>query len=57
MAETIKARTCPHCHCERVWPADQVAHCMSDEEWEVYIDRLTLPDAERDVDALERWLS
>lgn len=62
-------RLCPNCHVERVWPADQDAHCMSDAEWETYIDGLieahkqgrcnttTCVQCLEPGDPLERWLS
>lgn len=60
---------CPNCHLEQVWPADQEAHCMSDVEWEAYIDGLirahrqgtctpsVCGQCQQPGDPLENWLS
>lgn len=49
-------RICPNCNCEVDTPPDE-SHCMSDEEWERYVNNLVLPEEEARVNALERWLS
>ena len=69
MNELLQTGICPNCLIERTWPADQDAHCMSDAEWEAFIearvdahkqgtcDPKTCASCLYPGDALERWLS
>lgn len=66
---TVETRLCPNCLTEQTWPADEEAHCMSDAEWEAYIDQRveahkkgvcdpkTCAQCLEPGDPVERWLS
>lgn len=46
---------CPNCLC----PVEKIPHCMSDEEWEAYVDAELAKQTpeERDRNGLDDWLS
>lgn len=60
---------CPNCLTEQTWPDDQETHCMSDAEWDAYIEGLvdahkngacvesTCGQCQQPGDPLEHWLS
>jgi hypothetical protein len=59
LASTPEAYLCPNCNCYVITPGT-VKHCMSDKEWNTYIDSLIEADriaGKPEENALESWLS